>query len=332
VKLSTNWECSRHSHVHDFPGGIGVLVANSANYGVIYNNEINNNGGIDRHGVGVSDGTVYTWILDNRIHDNSGDAIQFCHKCIVGPANVYIGRNVMYNDVENAIDIKDTRGPVVISQNEMYGYAPIGPSGNGDAVRLNDDGAQGEIWLLYNHIHDSTICIAPYGSSSLNFMIGNLLHDCPTAITTGADYVINNTIYNVQSGILSGEAKNNIVSNASLVHIGKSAQNCSHNLLWQNGVSPTVQTACTNQLVADPLFVNSSLDNFHLQANSPAVDTGLADHFVYSSYLTKYGLNIKVDFDGVGRPQRAGWDRGAYEFGTAASPPSAPTNLSIIRQ
>lgn len=52
---------------------------------------------------------------------------------------------------------------------------------------------------------------------------------------------------------------------------------------------------------ADPRFVDVASMNYHLQADSPAVDSGLATS-IYS-----------VDKDGVPRPQGAGWDIGAYE-------------------
>ena len=52
----------------------------------------------------------------------------------------------------------------------------------------------------------------------------------------------------------------------------------------------------------DPLFVDFASDDFHLQPDSPAIDAGepLAE--------------VAIDFDGVSRPQGAGWDIGAFEF------------------
>jgi hypothetical protein len=63
----------------------------------------------------------------------------------------------------------------------------------------------------------------------------------------------------------------------------------------------------------NPQFVNAGSKDFHLLAASPAINKGVA--------LT--GFN--TDRDGVARPQGAGWDIGAYEFGSGAPPPPPPS-------
>jgi hypothetical protein len=52
----------------------------------------------------------------------------------------------------------------------------------------------------------------------------------------------------------------------------------------------------------NPLFVNPSAGDFHLQAGSPAIDAG-----------TMIAL-VATDFDGIPRPQGAAYDIGAYEY------------------
>lgn len=63
-----------------------------------------------------------------------------------------------------------------------------------------------------------------------------------------------------------------------------------------------------NNIFQDPMFINSSLDNFngHLKSNSPAIDNGLAPGSVNS--LVPFD-----DISGAPRPGGAGVDRGAYE-------------------
>jgi hypothetical protein len=133
----------RGNQISDHPG-IGSLidVGTDNHHIVIYDCEVARNGtipsGVDNHGVGLqTDGISDVWIVDNRIHHNSGDAIQFCHGCTLGPARVYIGRNDLHDDEENAIDLKEFIGPVVISQNRMHGYVPGADSG-GEDFRVND--------------------------------------------------------------------------------------------------------------------------------------------------------------------------------------------------
>lgn len=63
----------------------------------------------------------------------------------------------------------------------------------------------------------------------------------------------------------------------------------------------------SNNLVTNPLWVNSAGGDFHLQSTSSAINTG-----------TSVGAPA-TDFDGVARPQGPGFDIGAFEF-TVATP------------
>jgi hypothetical protein len=308
----------------------------SGDYGVQYDNEINNNGNPDgssgdRHGIQASGGTNYNWILDNHIHHNSGDGIQFCHGCIGsgnGPAYVYIGRNHIHDDHENALDIKETRGPVIVSENDMHGYANTATS-NGETVRINDEGSQGEIWLLYNKLYDAGgNCISPSGSDSGSndtlWIIGNQLWACDSGVASGASHIVNNTVYNTSGGISGSgavEVRNNIVMNGGSIGSGASA--CSHNLV--SGAS--APNSCSSTVSANPLLVNVAVGNFHLTLSSPARDAGTLSS-VYQTFQSKFGLSIAVDRDGVARPQGA-WDIGAYEYSTGVTPPAAPRGLVV---
>jgi uncharacterized repeat protein (TIGR01451 family) len=59
-------------------------------------------------------------------------------------------------------------------------------------------------------------------------------------------------------------------------------------------------TEGAHSLTGDPLFANVTADDYHLTANSPAVDAGM-------------DLGVTHDLDQVARPQGAGVDIGAYE-------------------
>jgi len=152
------------------PGGTDVLIEG---------NVIRDNGVIpsskDRHGMNVRGSTSGLWILENSIYQNSGDAIQFCHECVGGthdgPAFVYIAGNVMHDDEENAIDLKEFLGPVVAVCNEMYGYERGQFSGHGEAVRINDEGQQGQVWFAHNNYHDNLTDVAPYSSDAEGYFL-----------------------------------------------------------------------------------------------------------------------------------------------------------------
>jgi hypothetical protein len=90
-----------------------------------------------------------------------------------------------------------------------------------------------------------------------------------------------------------------------------------------------------NRQVGDPLFVNPSSD-LSLQNGSPSIDNSRTTlESAYTTFQTRYSLDIKVDFDGNARPAIAGdWDIGAYEFGAVppeSSAPAAPQNLRIVQ-
>jgi hypothetical protein len=65
-----------------------------------------------------------------------------------------------------------------------------------------------------------------------------------------------------------------------------------------------------NNITADPFFVGSG--NYHLQSNSPVIDTANAAYAPAD------------DRDGNARPQGAGDDMGAYEYGSVSPETEAP--------
>jgi hypothetical protein len=183
-----------NSRIHD-AGGVGAMVAigHGSTDVIIINNEIDHNGPIpskkDSHGVSMGKYTNRVWILDNNIHTNSGDAIQFCHNCVNqgnGPGAVYISGNILHDDEENAIDLKEYVGPVIITNNEIYGYRPGRFSGHGEAIRLNDEGQQGEVWIVNNVFHDNAFDINPSRSKGTSYILDNIT---PRGVGSGADIV-----------------------------------------------------------------------------------------------------------------------------------------------
>ena len=63
----------------------------------------------------------------------------------------------------------------------------------------------------------------------------------------------------------------------------------------------------------DPKFVNAAAHDFHLQADSPAIDAGATLR------------EVTTDYEEVQRPQGKAYDMGAYEYGSPAPPKPGET-------
>ena len=266
----------RHLEVHSPVGArfnIGTaLSADSASHVVIYNNKIHDNWRIsdgDTHGTGAGSGSQFVWILDNEIARNSGDAFQACHRCFVNngqtpPSHVYVGRNVMHDDRENAVDLKSINN-VVISQNTMYGYTASSTS-NGDAVVIGsngvgetfDDGGPDNVWLLFNEIRDNQRGIRVEGVFN-GYFVGNYVHNNATDGLAmdihpngfGDLQIVGNTFAanreHIHNHWRNGEnqvlIENNVFLDATWFHVAMSDgleawTTLNNNLFWQNGGGP----------------------------------------------------------------------------------------------
>lgn len=197
-------------------------TALGGDYIVFYNNHVHHNYGDDRHGTTIGEGSKYVWIVDNYYHHNGGDAIQFCHRCRKDPPrNIFIGRNLMHSDRENAVDLKFGKY-IVISENTMYGYkmarkdaewcfdddsycGNFSSGSDGSAIIVGSDGAPKNPWIIYNNIYDSIQGIRVEEVRSA-WIIGNTIHSLSNraiALEKRGDplHILGNIIYNSGTGI-----------------------------------------------------------------------------------------------------------------------------------
>jgi hypothetical protein len=228
----------------------GILVGDNrysvpASHIVIYNNYIHDTavdlkGDSDTPsgiaGIVVASNSNHVWVLDNHVRGTGQDSFHSGHGG-VNISHVYVGRNEFHHDKENAIDLKAVKN-YIISQNKVYGYRKS-CSSNGDAIRINDEGEQDNIWIIFNEIYDSDLGIVPDSADFRPYIIGNLIYDInhyailDNGNINNGSTVVHNTIQDAETGINQvKECANNLLSNTTIPISGNC--NASHNLISNN--------------------------------------------------------------------------------------------------
>ena len=130
-----------------------------------------------------------------------------------------------------------------------------------------------------------------------------------TASTAGATHVFDfNTVADndAQDGVASGVicTASGTTASGNIVYSNDAqlAPQVSGNCAWAfSDIGPTAQGG-TNNVNADPLFVNATQDDYHLMPSSPAKDAE-----------TDPSATLDIDIDGDSRPQGSARDMGADE-------------------
>lgn len=262
----------RNLEIMHHPEKNGTVLAGSNI--VFYRNHVHHNQSDDRHGVTLRPGADHVWILDNNIHHNGGDSIQFCHGCAKDPPrNVYIGRNLLHSDRENAVDLKYGEN-IVVSQNTMHSYLGARPDvrwcfddgsgcrrfssgSDGSAVVIGSDGAPVNPWIIFNDIYNAAQGVRVEDVRGA-WIIGNSIHTISSrafAFEKRGDplYIIGNTIYDAKICMdqywrprFTLNIYNNIFANIreDCFRVGEEVADSStveNNVFWNNGESMDFQ-------------------------------------------------------------------------------------------
>jgi hypothetical protein len=244
----------------------------------------------------------------------------------------------------DGIEIKETARNATIFGNEIFGIqnnacsdAPLRISGNdafvannyihdisptgsrGCGITVTDDypsnpDVGGKRTILANNIIANVrwigIEVLGYDVQVLNNTIYNILpetNDCDTGcMERNAGIMVWNYFGPTQNALI----RNNIVDTA-YIGIGRYIYNTDnpqrissdYNVVF-NATYPFRGTITqnTHDLITNPRFVNPTSGDFHLQSSSPAINAGVT--------LS----DVTIDFDGISRPQGAGYDIGVYEY------------------
>lgn len=270
-------------------GADAIQINSSAHHIRIQNCEIRN---MPSNGVHVSPDANSNEILTNNIHDVHGT--DHMHGIYLEGSNSLIAGNAIHHCSGYGVHIYNGYAGKSANNNTVYKNKVFQ---NGTALPSNSAGI-----LL--------------GSGSNNIAYDNLVWGNPVGIRIGFfstvnNQALNNTVYlntgsQGQVGIYVSSGSGAVVKN---------------NIIYQNGtniLNNGTGTVLANNLTIDPLFVNVSAQDFHLEPGSPARDAGLT-----------LGV-VPDDFDGLARPQGTAYDIGAYEGG--GSPPNPPLNPSFTFQ
>jgi hypothetical protein len=305
-------------------------------------NETTNTGVVasskQQHAVYFSTDTNHVEVAWNYIHDNrSCRAMQFHSSPLNGGGpsdptghnqfDLSVHDNLIHDDPCDGINfatVDPSQGRVEAYNNVIY-HVGLGPNPS--------DGESGDYSCIYLAYITNT---GPVGSGTVE-IYNNTLYDCGPFV---ASFPNNGSIMlNGGSGgpNLSVKVRNNIMYQIGNEPFGNgpawsaASTSGSNNLMFSTGTA-SVPSFVSGTISSDPLFLDLSLKNFHLQSSSPAKDAGITINSTntYKNYPAWNG-NPATSFEGVTRPQGTAYDIGAYEFFTGSDQrPNPPTNVSAV--
>ncbi len=219
----------------------------------------------DTVGIYLARNSERVWVVDNHIHHLAGDCVGGGHASNYTTKNYYIGRNILHDSSENAIDLKEVEN-IVVSQNTMYnftgGSAGSGGGGTAVVVHYGPTYSARNTWVLFNEIYSTNQSGIRVGGGQDYpvYIVGNIIHDihdaagAATAYRTWdseTTYFLGNIFYDVDNGIDHDVGStlaqlvfhDNIIANVGPAGfhmlVGDSVQRAkaeiSHNLFFQPG-------------------------------------------------------------------------------------------------
>jgi hypothetical protein len=246
---------------------------NGGSYIRFQNNEMINN--TRTHAILIGRFSNNSEVLNNKIHGGAFDCSggtggNFCYPMYVQGSNILIEGNEFYDFPSWGIHV----------------YSAYAEQPNNNIIRKNKIHDFG-----FGDVRSSGVII--YGGNA-NQVYNNVLYNGSQGIVTGPGAsntkIYNNTIYKHSSSGVNSYGSNNIIRN---------------NIAYLNAInidfSGAIATVASNNLTADPSFIDAAGGNFGIPTGSLAKDAGMT--------LTEFS----DDMYGTPRPQYGAWDIGAIE-------------------
>jgi len=326
-------------------------VYNTGSAGIAITNWANNDGNHPITNCTIDNNTVsYTrqhGIFLGRDVRNTTISHNVVHHCGWGGIGASTGGHgiSLWAPAETGDVAKPTNN--IIEFNEVYNTYKAADGQEGHGIQCDDSSTSNIV--RYNLVHDNEGTGLGNNSNGGNTFYYNISYSNGKygarnhLHKSGKTVFYNNVLYdNVWGGFSQDDGstatcivKNNIIVENSTVEIRvenggqtnfTSDYNCIHhsaggnfmnwrgkNYDWTNWISNSGQDI--NSLNSNPLFVNATNNDFHLQANSPCIDVGV-------------DVSLSQDYEGNPVPQGNGIDIGALEYQGNANPLSAEINAT----
>ncbi|MCB0322475.1 MAG: right-handed parallel beta-helix repeat-containing protein [Bdellovibrionales bacterium] len=346
---------------------------------LLYDNYIHDNGvrwgsnesHPELHGVRIREGAHHVWVLDTRLQNNGGDGVRVAAGSLQGleqTHHIYLAGNDAISNRYSGYWVQHAADVIIAHNRARYhrpSNTPVEDVRTLGACAGYEFGPR-SVWFINNRFDNCELGIASASEADPNGLVGpgedivvfgNVLRDIRNngesangvwkdgAAVRLADngplkFVVNNTIFRVDAGVLAPAAQggvvlaNNIFAAVDAEHVyvdraDAAAASWIHNTLfsslaklkWGGGTTlriPTLQAQHPGQCVAcveaAPAF--ESEDSLRLSTASPARDAGYDPllQLLQTRFFELYGIPLVHDAAREERSIGVAVDLGAYEL------------------